>query len=155
MSELAKVGDFCPNEACADFGKRQGDHQRNLIKYGTSKAGRQRYRCTTCDGTFTETKGTLFYGKRTPATDIIRVLAMLAEGSRISSVARITGHKADTILAWLREAAHHVAAIESALLAAYRLSRGQLDGLWAYVGNKGEKNTIQKPMCPGNSGALP
>lgn len=155
MIELAKVGDFCLNEACADLGKRQVNHQRNIIKYGTSKAGRQRYRCKTCGKTFCETKGTIFHGRRTPEADMLRALAMIAEGSRISSVARITGHKEDTILAWLRAAASHVEAIEAALLAEYRLSRGQLDGLWAYVGNKGEKTSTRRPMSQGNSGASP
>jgi transposase-like protein len=66
-------------------------------------------------------------------------LALIAEGSRISSLARTTGHKEDTILDWIREAGQHAEAIEEALLSEYRLTRGQIDGLWAYVGNKGEK----------------
>jgi hypothetical protein len=32
-------------------------------------------------------------------------LAFIAEGSRVSSVARVKGHKEDTILDWLRGAA--------------------------------------------------
>ncbi len=40
---------------------------------------------------------------------------------------------------WIREAGKHAEAIEEALLADYQLKRGQIDGLWAYVGNKGEK----------------
>jgi hypothetical protein len=51
----------------------------------------------------------------------------------------VKGHKEDTILAWLRDAAEHAAALEAELLARYRIERGQLDSLWAYVGNKGEK----------------
>jgi hypothetical protein len=39
----------------------------------------------------------------------------------------------------VREAGNHAEAIEEVLLADYRLTRGQIDGLWAYVGNKGEK----------------
>jgi hypothetical protein len=54
-------------------------------------------------------------------------------------VARVKGHKEDTILAWLRDAAKHAEAIEEVLLAKYQLRRGQLDSLWSYVGNKGEK----------------
>ena len=46
------------------------------------------------------------------------------------------GHKEDTILAWLRDAAEHAAALEAELLARYRIERGQLDSLWEYVGNK-------------------
>ena len=139
MPEFAQVGDFCPNEVCMDYGKPQTKSQKNIVKFGKTKAGRQRYKCNSCEETFTETKGTIFYRRRTPEKEIIETLAFLAEGSRISSVARVKGHKEDTILAWLRDAAEHAEAIEEQLLAKYRLKRGQLDSLWAYVGNKGEK----------------
>jgi transposase-like protein len=139
MTKLAQVGDFCPNEVCPDYGKLQSDRQEKIIKFGRIKAGRQRYKCKTCGETFTETKGTLFYRRRTPDAEIIDTLAQIAEGNRISSVVRTTGHKEDTIIDWIREAGKHAEAIEEVLLADYRLTRGQIDGLWAYVGNKGEK----------------
>jgi transposase-like protein len=139
MSQLAQVGDFCPNEDCPDCGKLQSDQQHNIIKFGKSKAGRQRYKCNTCGRMFTEIKGTLFYGRRTRADEILKTLAHIAEGNRISSLVRTQGHKEDTIIAWVREAGNHAEAIEEVLLADYRLTRGQIDGLWAYVGNKGEK----------------
>ena len=139
MSEFAQVGDFCPNEICSDYGKLQGDQQHNIIRFGKTKAGRQRYMCKTCKATYTETKGTLFYRRRTPDAEIIDTLAHIAEGNRISSLARTTGHKEDTIIDWIREAGEHAEAIEEVLLAEYRLTRGQIDGLWAYVSNKGEK----------------
>jgi transposase-like protein len=133
------VGDFCPDETCSDYGKRQGERQQNIIKYGKTKAGRQRYKCNTCDGTFTETIGTIFYRRRTPEDEIIDTLALIAEGTRISSLVRTKGHKEDTIIDWIREAGQHAEAIEEVLLCEYQLTRGQIDGLWAYVGNKGEK----------------
>jgi transposase-like protein len=139
MTKLAQVGDFCPNEICPDYGKLQSDRQLNVIKLGRTKAGRQRYKCKTCGKTFTETKGTLFYRRRTPDDEIIDTLAQIAEGNRISSLARTKGHKEDTIIDWIREAGKHAEAIEEVLLADYQLTRGQIDGLWAYVGNKGEK----------------
>jgi len=139
MEKFAQTGDLCPNEACRDYGKLQDDRQRNIIKFGKTRAGVQRYRCKTCKQTFTATTGTLFYGKRTPEHEILETLALLAEGSRISSLSRAKGFKEDTILGWLREAAQHAEAVEEALLADFKLKRGQLDALWAYVGNKGEK----------------
>jgi len=139
MSKFAQVGDFCPNEVCPDYGKLQSDQQHNVIKFGATKRGRQRYKCKSCGKTFTETKGTLFYRRRTPEAEIIVTLAHIAEGNRISSLVRTTGHKEDTISDWLREAGQHAEAIEEVLLSDYQLSRGQIDGLWAYVGNKGEK----------------
>ena len=140
MPEPVKVGEFCPNEACDDYGKIQSKtSQKNIKKYGKTKAGRQRYHCKSCHKTFTETKGTMFYGRRVKEADIIETLALLAEGSRISSLTRAKGFKEDTILDWLRAAANHAEQIEEQLLATYQLERGQLDALWAYVGNKGEK----------------
>jgi transposase-like protein len=155
MPEFAQVGDFCPNTACIDYGKRQGEDQRNIVKFGKTRAGRQRYRCNTCRKTFTETKGTIFYRRRTPDDEIIETLAFLAEGNRISSITRVKGHKEDTVLDWLRDAAAHAEAIEEELMSRYQIERGQLDGLWAYVGNKGEKRAIQKATKAGNSGDRP
>lgn len=152
MPEFAQVGEFCPNESCDDYGKRQSKRQKNIVKCGKTKAGRQRYKCKTCERTFTETKGTLFYRRRTPEDEIIETLAFLAEGSRISSVARVKGHKEDTILAWLRDAAEHAEVVEEELMAKHRIERGQLDSLWAYVGNKGEKKTTRKPTKAASSG---
>jgi hypothetical protein len=64
---------------------------------------------------------------------------LLAEGSRISSLTRAKGYKEDTILSWLREAEQHTQAVDEVLMKEFRIQRGQLDGLWAYVRNKGEK----------------
>ena len=139
MSKLAQVGDFCPNESCQEYGKIQNDKQKNIIKFGRTKAGRQRYRCNSCGQTFTETKGTIFYRRRTAEQEIMDTLALIAEGSRISSLVRAKGHKEETIIDWIREAGQHSERIEEILLKEYRLSRGQIDGLWAYVGHKGEK----------------
>ena len=95
MSKLTQVGDFCPNESCADYGTCQSKSQQNI---------------------------------------------MIAEDHRISSLVRTKGHKEDTIIAWIREAGQHAEKIEAVLLADYQVSRGQIDGLWAYVGHKGAKN---------------
>jgi len=89
--------------------------------------------------TFTETTGTIFYRKHAQANEILEVLAMLAEGNRISAITRIKGIKEDTILRWLREAAHHWEELEEVLLKAFLVKRAQIDGLWSFVQNKGEK----------------
>jgi transposase-like protein len=155
MAELAQVGDFCPNRDCTEYGKLQTKEQRNIIKYGFTKSGHQRYLCQVCHESFVETTGTIFYGRRTPDEEILRVLALIAEGSRISSLTRTTGHKEDTILEWLREAGKHTEQIEAVLMSNYQIGRGQIDGLWAFVQNKGEKKAIQKPKRADSSGAQP
>lgn len=146
MEKFAQTGDFCPNEACPDYQKLQSNQGKpNVIKAGKTRTGVQRFQCQTCGKYFVETTGTIFYRKRTPEEEILETLALLAEGSRISSLTRVKGHKEDTILSWLREAARHTEALEEVLMKDYQIKRGQLDGLWAYVGNKGEKK------LPGNA----
>ena len=128
MTKFAQVGDFCPDETCPDSGKRQDAQQHNIIKYGKTKAGCQRYKCKTCDRTFTETKGTIFYRRRTSEDEIIDTLALIAEGNRISSLSRTKGHKEDTIIDWIREAGQHAEAIEEVLLSEFTTLHIRRDG---------------------------
>ncbi len=114
-------------------------HSRTIIKTGHTKKGVLRYQRKTCGQTCTETIATLFFRKRTPEHEILETLVLLAEGSRISSLSRAKGFKEDTILAWLREAAQHAEAVEAVLMKDFKVKRAQLDALWAYVRNKGEK----------------
>jgi len=85
----------------------------------------------------------------------METLAFVAEGVRASSLARVKGHKEDTVSAWLKAAAEHVEAVEEVLMADYQVERGQLDALWSYVGNKGEKRTILKPTRQDSFGGRP
>jgi transposase-like protein len=89
----------------------------------------RRYRYQTCGKTFTETTGPIFFRKRTPEHEILETLALLAEGSRISSLTRAKGFKEDTILVWLREAAQHAEQLEGVLMKDFKIKRGQLDAL--------------------------
>lgn len=133
MRQLASVGDFCPNPECANY----GDVEANvIIRYGKTRDGLQRYQCKSCKKTFNERKGTMFYNRKTEEKDIIECLALLAEGVRISSISRSKGFKEDTILSFLRQAAHHAKEVEAILLNDYKISQVQIDGLWTYVGHK-------------------
>jgi transposase-like protein len=149
---LASAGTFCPDEGCDHYAKVD---EANIIKYGRSKQGVQRYRCKGCSTTFASTRGTLFYRKHAPVKDILETLALLGEGVRISSLSRAKGFKEDTILRWLREAARHAEAVEEVLLEDYELSKAQVDGMWTYVGNKGQKGATKRRRIAESSGAAP
>lgn len=102
MEGFAHSNEFCPNEGCPDYGKLQKDQSiPNLKKIGFTRAGVQRHQCKTCKGTFTETRGSIFYRKTTHEYQIPETLALLADGNRISSLTRAKGYKEDTILEWL------------------------------------------------------
>ena len=134
MSDLAEVGDFCPNDSCSDAGKTDSG---NIIKYGRTAKGLQRYRCKTCGKTFSENTGTIFYGLAHSGQgdypeEIIETLALVVEGSRVSNLSRVKGYKEETIRNWLQQAAEHVERVEDVLMQEYEIDRGQLDRLWSY-----------------------
>jgi hypothetical protein len=83
----------------------------------------------------------MFYNRKTEEKDILECLALLADGVRISNLSRSKGFKEDTILSFLREAAHHAEEVERILLNEYAMSQVQIDGLWTYVSHKkGERS---------------
>ena len=149
---LVSPGCFCWNPDCPDYGKV--DHG-NIVKFGRTKKGTQRYRCKTCGKTFVETKGTVFYGRHHSPETILECLALLAERNSLAAIHRVKGIKEETVSEWLREAAKHVEQIEALLLANYQLTRAQLDALWTYVGHKGEKGGIQRKRTEAPSGEGP
>jgi transposase-like protein len=156
MSAEARVvvpaGSFCPNEECPDFGQVDAG---NLISFGHTQAGTQRRLCKTCEGTFTVTRGTIFYRRRTPQKDIVEALAQLADRGSIAAVARVKGVKEDTVSAWLQAAAAHWEALEEVLLADHYMNRAQIDALWTFVFHKGEKGGALKRRNEAPSGAAP
>ena len=81
MSRLAVEGSCCLHPACPRY---QQVGAGNIIRYGKSRQGQQRYQCTECHHTFNAHARTIFYRCRTPEKDIIEGLARLAEG--VSSV---------------------------------------------------------------------
>jgi len=147
--EMITANKFCDNKECPDYGKTNND---NIIGFGHSPNGTQRYQCKTCGVTFTETKGTIFYGRHTPRKDILEALAMLAERMSIAAVARVKGVKEDTVSSWLNEAANNVSDIEEVLLKDYHVDKAQMDSLWTYVGNKGKKGAMKSTQTKVASG---
>ena len=138
MDQLVDVGDFCPNPACPVYGDPEA---KTVTRHGKTRQGRQRFRCKVCHKTFNDRQGTVFYNRKTDEKDILECLALLAEGVRITSISRSKGIKEDAILSFLRQAAKHAQQVEAILLHDYRISQVQIDGLWTYVGRKGEKKS--------------
>ncbi len=141
IGRLVPPSSFCWNKECSDYGKVD---YGNIIKFGFTDKGTQRYRCKTCQRTFVETIGTVFYGRHHSQETILECFALLAERNSLASIHRIKGIKEETVIAWLCEASNHVEEIEAMMFANYKTTRAQLDAMWSYVGHKGEKGVIQK-----------
>ena len=133
---IAQAGELCLNPSCKHF--NQVD-KGNIVRYGLSKQGRQRLKCKTCKKVFIGRKGTMFYRKQTSESVITDSIEAIATGSRLASVSRTTGKKPETIGKWVKESGQHGEQIEGVLLKGYKVGPSQVDGLWSYVKNKGEK----------------
>lgn len=149
---LGNVGSFCPHEGCTAYGEVGAG---NVILYGKSKQGMQRFFCKSCERAFNANYGTLFYRRRKSASEIIETLALLAKGTSISAIVAAKGYKEETVQSWLEEAAAHAEEVSAALLKGYNVSAAQIDGLWSFVAHKGSKKGTKKAQLREHSGAVP
>lgn len=89
---------FCPHLGC-DYRGWLG--LNNLRANGHPSGGSWRqFHCTSCQGYFLETHGTIFHGKQAAVEQIVHVLACLAEGLGIRATARVFGVAPTTVLQW-------------------------------------------------------
>ena len=122
---------FCPHSDC-DYRGWLG--LGNLRANGHPSGGPWRqFHCTSCDGYFLETHGTLFHGKQAAVELIVRVLACLAEGLGLRATARVFEVDANTVLQWLVEAAEQLRAFSASFLCDLHLEQLQLDELYAVL----------------------
>ena len=122
---------FCPHAGCA---------YRGWLGFGNLRANGQpsgrpwrQFHCTSCNGYFLETHGTLFHGKQAAVDLIVRVVACLAEGLGIRATARVFEVDANTVLHWLAEAAEQLRAFSAYFLCKLHLEQLQLDELYAVL----------------------
>jgi len=106
----------------------------NLRANGHPSGGPWRqFHCTSCQGYFLETHGTIFHGKQATVELIVRVLACLAEGLGIRATARVFEVAPNTVLQWLVEAAEQLRAFSAYFLCDLHLEQLQLDELYAIL----------------------
>ena len=122
---------FCPHSNCDDRGWLG---LTKLRANGHPSGGPWRqFHCTSCQGYFLETHGTLCHGKQAAVELIVRVLACLAEGLGIRATARVFEVAPTTVLQWLVEAAEQLRAFAAYFLCDLHLEQLQLDELYAVL----------------------
>ena len=126
--QIVDIGMFCQNEACEDYKKV---NQGNMIKYGQTEKGVQRYRCKTCRKTFTQTKGTMFYRLRGSEEEVVECLELVGERMSLAAIHRTKGIKEETVDSWLEKAESQVKQVEEHFVVPYKLKRIQADALWS------------------------
>lgn len=113
----------CPNPAC---------QHAHVVRNGTL-SGHQRYHCRGCGAWFGETQGTPLYRLRTPVEEIAQALLIVMRRGSLRAAEEVTGHKYETIGAWLRLAARHAEALTPVLVHDLQLSTVEVDEFWSFV----------------------
>ena len=75
-------------------------------EHGTLPSSTQRYRCPSCQKTFTDSFDTLYYRRQVTAEQVRQVLQCHAEGSSLRAIARTTGLAYNTVVSLVRAASH-------------------------------------------------
>src|SRR2546425_670505 len=121
----------CPHPTC-DYQGWVG--LGNLRANGHPSGGPWRQcSCTACEGSFQETHGTPFHGKRVAPEKLVWAVGALAEGLGIRAVARVFEVDPNTVLAWLVDVAEHATAFSQYFLHDVRVNQVQLDELFAIL----------------------
>ena len=131
----------CPTPDCA---------APHVVRNGTLK-GRQRYHCKGCGAWFGETHGTPMYRLRTPPQEVGRALLVVMRRGSLRAAEEITGHKYETIGAWLRRASEHAEALTAILTQDLHLSTVEIDEFWSFVRKKTVLPTKQMPANAGDA----
>jgi IS1 family transposase len=107
-----------------------------ISTYMTQSGKRRILYCTQCERSFSETRDTVFFDLRTPEEKVMMALKMLLVRVDLTGISFVLGVTEETVLAWLRRAAHQAEAINHHLLRALPVTQVQLDEMWNFIARK-------------------
>jgi IS1 family transposase len=107
-----------------------------IATYLTQSGKRRIFRCHTCETPFSETRETVFFDLRTSEDKVMMALKMLLVRVDLAGIGFVLGVTEETVLGWLRRAAHQAEEINRHLLRALPVTQVQLDEMWNYIERK-------------------
>jgi IS1 family transposase/transposase-like protein len=134
-------GQPCPNPACPHYRRLQQDNVSAIATYLTHSGKRRIFRCHTCATRFAETRETVFFDLRTSEEKVMMALKMLLVRVDLAGICFVLGVTEETVLAWLRRAAHQAEEINRHLLRDLPVTQVQLDEMWNFIERKHARET--------------
>src|SRR5947209_6580051 len=101
---------FCPNSACSARGQIAAGNIR-IHSYQP-----QRYRCRTCNKTFSARRGTMMEGLRTPTELVVIVVILLAYGCPVQAIVQAYSLDERTVADWQKRAGKHCQQVHQAIV---------------------------------------
>src|SRR6266851_10011151 len=129
-------GQPCPNPECVHYNRMQQGNVSAIATYLTQSGKRRIFRCHTCETQFSETRETVFFDLRTAEDKVMMALKMLLVRVELTGISFVLGVTEETVLAWLRRAAHQAEAVNQHLLRALPVTQVQLDEMWNFIARK-------------------
>ena len=123
---------FCPNEKCKHFHKINEGNLRVKQTQGKCQPIDLMI-CDECETTFSERKGTVYFGIKKPDYVFDQVIALLMTRISIKDIVRVTGVSEDTIGKWITKASSFLEPISEKLLRDLNITECQVDEMWTYV----------------------
>ncbi len=111
---------FCPNSTCSARGQVGQDN----IRVHSMKE--RRYRCETCNKTFSATSGTALYGIKKAHQDFTRVVTLLGHGCPVQAIVAAFELDERTVAAWQRRAGEHCQGVHAHIVGQSKLDLGQV-----------------------------
>jgi hypothetical protein len=79
--------------------------------------------------------GTALFGLHTSAEEVGRTLLILMRRGSLRAAEEISGHKWETVKAWLLRAHAHAETLNETLVKDLELDEVEVDAFWSFVGN--------------------
>ena len=133
--DLLKSNQYCDNPECESCNKVGIDNIRT-----NSRLKGQVY-CNICNNRWVVTKGTIFFGLRTPMDKVIKVLLCLCRGMGLNNTCRQEKVTADSVLSWISKASGHVNEFTEYMQQEMNLEQVQIDEFWSFIRKK--RKTLQ------------
>lgn len=127
----------CQNERCEDYGKK-GLGKLYQHNWANRKQTIRRLRCQTCQESFSERKGTVWYQSKLPREKALAITRHLAEGDGIRKTGRLVGATQETVIRLNRLLGEHGRALHEEKVRGVRVREAQADEMWSFVKKKGE-----------------
>lgn len=128
--DTLKSSQYCDNESCSHYNKPDAGN----IKIN-SRAKGQVY-CNNCGNRWVLTKGTMFFGIRTPIEKVVKVLLCLSRGMGLRNTCRQEEVTADSALNWIDKAAKHTNEFTAYMQRDMHLDQVQIDEFWSFIRKK-------------------